>query len=338
MQKSLRDMKNTWWNTVATDLQKAADQKDYSTFYQGLKAVFGPKHKASSAIKSKDGVLITEPAQVMVRWSEHFNGVLNQDSAFDKSVLDDIPQRGVNQSLDDPPTLKEVLASIKQLTSGKAPGADGIPPDIYKHGGKSIAVELHKLFVQIWQEGEVPQDFKDADVVHLYKNKGDIKCCDNHRGISLLCIAGKILARLLLNRLNTHTSNIGIIPESQCGFRPGRGTTDMSFALRQLQEKCRLHSEDLYLLFIDLKKAFDSINREGLWKILEKIGCPKLFVNLIRSFHCGMKVTVREGSERSPAFPVTSGTKQGCVLAPLLFSIFFSLMLSVAFKESTDGI
>ena len=231
-----------------------------------------------------------------------------------------------------------MLASIKQLTSGKAPGADGIPPDIYKHGGKSIAVELHKLFVQIWQEGEVPQDFKDADVVHLYKNKGDIKCCDNHRGISLLCIAGKILARLLLNRLNTHTSNIGIIPESQCGFRPGRGTTDMSFALRQLQEKCRLHSEDLYLLFIDLKKAFDSINREGLWKILEKIGCPKLFVNLIRSFHCGMKVTVREGSERSPAFPVTSGTKQGCVLAPLLFSIFFSLMLSVAFKESTDGI
>ena len=258
VQKSLRDMKNTWWNTVATDLQKAADRKDYSTFYQGLKAVFGPKHKASSAIKSKDGVLITEPAQVMVRWSEHFNGVLNQDSAFDKSVLDDIPQRGVNQSLDDPPTLKEVLASIKQLTSGKAPGADGIPPDIYKHGGKSIAVELHKLFVQIWQEGEVPQDFKDADVVHLYKNKGDIKCCDNHRGISLLCIAGKILARLLLNRLNTHTSNIGIIPESQCGFRPGRGTTDTSFALRQLQEKCRLHSEDLYLLFIDLKKAFDS--------------------------------------------------------------------------------
>ena len=135
-----------------------------------------------------------------------------------------------------------------------------------------------------------------------------------------------------------HTSNIGIIPESQCGFRPGRGTTDMSFALRQLQEKCRLHSEDLYLLFIDLTKAFDTINREGLWKILEKIGCPKLFVSLIRSFHCGMKVSVREGSERSPTFAVTSGTKQGCVLAPTLFSIFFSLMLHVAFKESTDGV
>ena len=337
-QKSLRDMKNTWWKTVAADLQVAADRKDYSTFYQGLKAVYGPKLKACSTVKSEDGVLITEPEKVLERWSEHFNGVLNQDSEFDMSVLEDIPHWDVNQSLDDPPTLKEVQTSIKQLTSGKAPGADGIPPDIYKHGGKGVAEVLLKLFLQIWEEGEVPQDFKDADVVHLYKNKGDIKSCDNHRGISLLCIAGKILARLLLNRLNTHTSNIGVIPESQCGFRPGRGTTDMSFALRQLQEKCRLHSEDLYLLFIDLTKAFDTINREGLWNILEKVGCPKLFVNLIRSFHSGMEVTIREGGERSPAFAVTSGTKQGCVLAPTLFSIFFSLMLNVAFKEATDGV
>ena len=230
------------------------------------------------------------------------------------------------------------MLSIKQLTSGKAPGADGIPPDIFKCGGIAIAEELLKLFTQIWQEGEVPQVFKDADIVHLYKNKGDIKCCDNHRGISLLSIAGKIFARLLLNRLFKHTDDIGVIPESQCGFRPGRGTTDMNFALRQIQEKCRLYSEDLYLLFIDLTKAFDTINRKGLWAILEKVGCPKRFVDLICSFHDGMNVTVREGSDRSQPFGVTSGTKQGCVLAPTLFSIFFSLMLDVAFKDATDGV
>ena len=337
-QKSLRNMQNTWWKARATELQNAADNRDYKTFYQGLKAVYGPKFKASPAIKSKDGVLLTEPAQVLNRWSEHFNGVLNQDSEFDMSVLQDIPQWDTNMSLINLPTLDEVLVSIKQLSSGKAPGDDGIPPDIYKHGGIAVAEELLNLFTQIWEEQEVPQEFKDADIVHLYKNKGDIKCCDNHRGISLLCIAGKILARLLLNRLNKHIDNIGLIPESQCGFRPGRGTTDMVFALRQIQEKCRLYSEDLYLLFIDLTKAFDTVDRHGLWAILEKAGCPKLFVNLISSFHDGMKATVREGSEKSPAFGVTSGTKQGCVLAPTLFSIFFSLMLHVAFKDATDGV
>ena len=337
-QKSLRSMQNTWWKARAADMQEAADKRDFKTFYQCLKAVHGPKYKASPAIKSKDGVLLTEPAQVLDRWSEHFNGVLNLDSQFDMSVLEEIPQYDTNMSLITPPTIEEVLVSIKQLTSGKAPGADGIPPDVFKQGGDPIAEELHKLFTAIWEEGVVPQDFKDADIVHLYKNKGDIKDCNNHRGISLLCIAGKIFARLLLNRLFKHIVAIGVIPESQCGFYPGRGTTDMNFALRQIMEKCRLYSEDLYLLFIDLTKAFDTVNRPGLWAILEKVGCPNQFIGLIRSFHDGMNVTVREGSEKSQPFGVTSGTKQGCVLAPTLFSIFFSLMLHVAFKDTTDGV
>ena len=288
-------------------------------------------------MKSKEGVLITEPAQILDRWTEHFNGVLNQDSEFDMTVLQDIPQWDTNQSIDALPTLEEVSLSIKQLTCGKAPGEDGIPPDVYKHGGPALAEQLLKLFTQIWEEGEVPQEFRDATIIHMYKNKGDRACCDNHRGISLLCIAGKILARLLLNRLNKHIDDIGLVPESQCGFRSGRGTADMVFALRQIQEKCMLHSQDLYLLFIDLTKAFDTVNREGLWCILERAGCPKLFVKLIRSFHEDMNATVREGNDRSPAFDVTSGTKQGCVLAPTLFSIFFSLMLHVAFKDTTDG-
>ena len=336
--RSLRTMKNSWWKERAAELQEAADKHDCKSFYQGLKAVYGPSYKTSPGIKSKDGVLLTEPKQVLDRWSEHFQGVLNQDSEFDMSVLDEIPQWDTEQSLSALPTLEEVSLSIKQLTSGKAAGADGIPPDVFKCGGETVAIELLKLFTQIWEEGSVPQDFKDADIIHLYKNKGDCKCCDNHRGISLLSIAGKIFARLILNRLFKHTVSIGIIPESQCGFYPGRGTTDMTFALRLLQEKCRLYSEDLYLLFIDLTKAFDTINRPALWAILERIGCPKHFVDLIRSFHDGMMVTVREGSDKSTPFGVTSGTKQGCVLAPILFSIFFSLMLRIAFKEATDGV
>jgi exonuclease III len=337
-QKSLRTMQNTWWEARATELQVAADHRDFRSFYQGLKAVYGPTYKANAAIKSKDGAMLTEPAQVLDRWAEHFNGVLNQDSEFDMSVLDEIPQWDVNMSLAALPTIDEVLASIKQLTGGKSPGNDGIPPDVYKHGGTAVAEELLELFIKTWHEGQVVQDFRDASIVHLYKNKGDRACCDNHRGISLLCIAGKVLARLMLNRLIKHTENIGLIPESQCGFRPERSTDDMVFAVRQLQEKCKQQNQDLYLLFIDLTKAFDTVNREGLWRILEKAGCPPLFVRIISSFHDNMKATVREGSGKSEPFNVTSGTKQGCVLAPTLFSIFFSLMLHVAFKDTTDGV
>ena len=79
-----------------------------------------------------------------------------------------------------------------------------------------------------------------------------------------LTIAGKILAKILLNRLNAHPDQAGLIPESQCGFRKDRGTIDMIFTARQLQEKCQEQNVDLYMTFVDLTKAFDTVSREGL--------------------------------------------------------------------------
>ena len=106
--------------------------------------------------------------------------------------------------------------------------------------------------------------FKDSSIIHLCKRKGNPQVCDNHRGISLLSIAGKILAKMLLNRLNAHLDKARLIPESQCGFRKDRGTIDMIFTARQLQEKCQEQNVDLYMIFVDLPKAFDTVSRDGL--------------------------------------------------------------------------
>ena len=102
---------------------------------------------------------------------------------------------------------------------------------------------------------------------------------------------------------------------------------DMIFTARQLQEKCREQQRELYAAFIDLTKAIDSIDRSALWEALLEIGCPPDFVNIIRSFHEGMHAAVIENGEMSSDFYVTNGTKQGCVLALLLFTIFFAMML-----------
>ncbi|VDL93146.1 unnamed protein product [Schistocephalus solidus] len=85
-------------------------------------------------------------------------------------------------------------------------------------------------------QGKVPQDFKDATIVHLY-NKVNRKLCDQHRGSSLLNITEKIFACILLNRLSAHPQ-LGLLTESQCGFRRHSGAADMIFATRQLQEDC----------------------------------------------------------------------------------------------------
>ena len=125
----------------------------------------------------------------------------------------------------------------------------------------------------------------------------------------------------MLNRLAHHIAD-NVLPESQCGFRRGRGTTDMIFAMRQIQEKYHEQNKDLYMVFIDLTKAFDSVNRTGLWKLLAKVGCPDTFVDVILSFYDNTMTRVKDQVTESNAFTVSNGTKQdGAML--LFYYIFY---------------
>ena len=96
------------------------------------------------------------------------------------------------------------MKAIKLVPSGKAPGLDAVLAEIYKEGGHSVAEKLRELFHIMWKKEAIPQEFKDATIIHLFKRKGNPHVCDNHRDISLLLITGKILPRVLLNRLNEH--------------------------------------------------------------------------------------------------------------------------------------
>ena len=100
----------------------------------------------------------------------------------------------------------------------------------------------------------------------------------------------------------------GLLPESPCGFRKDRGTIDMIFTARQLQEKCQEQNVDLYMTFVDLTKAFDTVSREGLWKITAKFGCPAKFIAIVRKFNDGMLARVQNDGEFSDPFPVTNVT------------------------------
>ena len=135
---------------------------------------------------------------------------------------------------------------------------------------QTLLKELHEILCQCWREGEVPQDMRDANIVTLYKNKGDRGDCNNYCGISLFNIIGKLFTKVVLMKLQVLAERI--YPESECGFRAK--IINMIFSLRQLQEKCREQGKPLYVAFIDLTKAFDLVSRGGLFKILAKIGCP----------------------------------------------------------------
>ncbi|XP_076029772.1 uncharacterized protein LOC143018300 [Oratosquilla oratoria] len=112
----------------------------------------------------------------------------------------------------------------------------------------------------------------------------------------------------MLVKLANHFTET-ILPKTQCVFRKDRGTTDMIFPLCQIQEKSHEQNRDLYLAFIDLRKAFDIVNREFLWSVLHKFGTPPKFLNTLKSFRDGMNACVLPGGQKSEPFTVDVG---GC--------------------------
>lgn len=323
-QKQLRIMENEWWLRKAQEIQRHADNNNTFAFYDAVKSLYGPQRQNIVPVRSADGsVLLKEKEQILERWAEHFHSLLNKINPSDPSVLEALPELLPVPSLDEPPKFTEVLSAVRSLKNNKSAGPDGLPAEILKKGGYLLKRQLHHLICKIWQNETLPQEWKDSNIVTIYKRKGDKSSCDNSRGISLLSAAGKVLAKIMLFRLTMHITE-DILPETQCGFRQNRSTLDMVFAARQVQEKCREQNKDLYITFIDLTKAFDTVDRDILWRILQKFGVPPKFLGILKQFHSGMQASVLVGGQKSPPFPVKVGVKQGCVLAPVIFNLFLT--------------
>ena len=334
IQKRLRQMENSWWDNKIGQIELASNIGDSKKLHCLLREIYGPRSSTVSPLKSQDGLtIIKDPKGILNRWREHFDQLLNRPSIVNQTFLDNVEQRVIQWALDEVPTLEEVNEAIDMLNLGKAPDMHGIVAEMIKFGGKHVRQSVWEVICSFWDLESVHQDWRDAIMVVLYKNKGKRDDCGNYRGIALLCIVGKVLSRVMLSRLTNHIS-CNVLPESQCGFRAGRGTVDMIFSARQLQEKAREQHVDIYQVFIDLTKAFDTVNRGALWEILKRMGCPGKFVKILKSFHDDMTVRVLASGELSEPITVENGVKQGDIPAPTLFAIYFYIVFLIAFGDN----
>nr|VZI50606.1 unnamed protein product [Spirometra erinaceieuropaei] len=289
VQQPLREMQDDWTARKAEEIQGYADRNECKN--SAIKAVCGPPTKATAPLLSADGSTPpTEKIRVLQQLAENFRGALNHPFTISDAAIARLPQVKTYSDLDLPSYLHKTIKAMQPPSSRKAPGSDAMPAE------------------EMWRQGEVPQDFKDATIVHIYKRKGNRQLCDNHRGISLLDIGGKIFARILLNSLNNHLEQ-GRLPETQCGFRRHRGTTDTIFADRRLQEKCQEMPAHLYSSFLDLTKASDTVNLGGLWKIMQKFDCLERFTQMVRQLHDGMMARITDNGAVAEAFAVTNGVR-----------------------------
>nr|AOE48155.1 hypothetical protein [Eumigus monticolus] len=335
VQRRTRALKNAWWTAKSKELQYLAG-KDSRQFFQATKAIYGPTTFGRNPLWSNDkSTFLKDQNSIMNRWKEHFGDLLNQESVIDEQVYDILEQAPIQEELGSVPTLDEVQCAVNQARRHKATGCDGIPAEALKEGGEELIRHIHDLIVKIWKTEEMPADFRDSLIVPIFK-KGDRTDCNNYRGISLLSCLGKLIARILANRILSLVEKI--LPESQCGFRPSRGTTDLIFTARQLQEKCREQNRPLYIAFIDLSKAFDSVNRAALWKILALYGFPPKFITILRLLYTDVTATVISNDAAGDPFHINTGVKQGCVIAPTLFSLYVATVMQLIKDDLPSGI
>ena len=175
------------------------------------------------------------------------------------------------------PTTEEVQSAIQRLKNNKSAGSDGIPAELLKAAGINFIDAFHQLLVKIWNAETMPNEWNQSIICPIHK-KGDKKECKNYRGISLLNIAYKILASILSERLKPHV--IKIVGSYQCGFMPDRSTTDQIFTLRQILEKTHEFQVDTHHLFIDFRQAYDTPQRNELFKAMNLFGIPSKLIKL----------------------------------------------------------
>nr|KAG5688202.1 hypothetical protein BaRGS_027797 [Batillaria attramentaria] len=154
---------------------------------------------------------------------------------------------------------------------------------------------LHSLFSKIWEKEEVPAQWKEGIVIKLPK-KGDLRDCSNYRGIMLLSVPGKVLNRILLERMREAVDPM--LRDQQAGFRRNRSCADQIASLRIIVEQSLEWNSPLFINFIDYEKAFDSVDREALWKLLRHYGVPGKIISLIQCTYQDMSCRMGKKASR----------------------------------------
>src|SRR5215469_7245507 len=239
--------------------------------YRGLNDFKKGYQPRTSIVKDEKGDLVAVSHSIMARWRNYFSQLSNVHE------VNDVRQAEIHtvEPLVPEPSAFEVELAIEKVKNHKSPGIDQIPAELIKAGGRTICCAIQKLIISIWKMEELSEEWKESIIVPIYK-KGDKTDCNNYRGISVLPTTYKTLSNILLSRLIPYAEEV--TGYHQCGFRRNRSTTDHTFCIRQILEKKWEYNESVHHLFIDFKKAYDSVRREVLYNILIKFGVPKKLV------------------------------------------------------------
>ena len=272
-----------------------------------------------------------------MQWYDHFKSLFNVPQV---NAINFTPEN-LESDCDDinsPIGEREVYEAVHKLKNGKASGIDEISAEMLKLSGNQSVKFMTTLFNSLFEKGQYPEEWTKAIIVPIFK-KGNKTSPDNYRGISLSSLMSKCYTTILNRRLVKWIENNRKLTESQAGFRKGYSTFDHIFTLNAIVEKCfSKKGGKLYACFVDLRKAFDSVQHDSLFEIMLKIGIHGKFMKAVMAIYNEVQACVRIDDRFIDFFDCPVGVRQGCILSPELFSIFINEIATTVDEKGIHGI
>ena len=273
-------------------------------------------------------------------WADYFSGLLGSQPIAGDPLHDYVWPMPTDsaihraQVLNDPVTTAEVYAALTKLKAGRAGGVDNIPGEILRpfwadkeEDCSPLPQEvwvpvLARLFSRILHSKEYPAQWRIGAITPVPKAKGSHVERDSYRGITVRSVLAKIFSMVLGARMNKWAEEEGHRASGQFGFREGMGPVQAAFVLRHAIELHTQQKKPLYCAFVDFRKAYDSVDRNLLWKSLIGLGVSDELLGTLQSMYASVAMRVRLGGRLSKEFLAHTGVMQGDPMSPLLFGLF----------------
>ncbi|XP_059221854.1 uncharacterized protein LOC131996302 [Stomoxys calcitrans] len=294
-----------YYNEMASRLNYVTNSKDW---WKVAREIRCHHNQAGSALTSNI-------------FKRYFENLLN--SVQKNAVIYYAPTFTEDLDLDGPIMMSELKKILQNVKINKAPGEDRVPYEFFVNGTEQLHKQLLRIYNKIYTEGTADPTFTKTIIYPIYK-KGDNNDPSNYRGISFMNCVAKIFMGVLNERLYNWVEKYGILTEFQAGFRKKYSTVDNIYNLSTVISLKLGEKRKVYAFFVDFKAAFDNISRQALIYKLFQLGVSHKMVSMIESIYNKTQSAAWDGYELSEYFDTTKGVKQGCLLSPLLFSLYIN--------------
>jgi len=297
------------------------------------------RSQSLSTLQKPDGSLTTNITETVTFMLEYLIPKAEEDNDTEyHNTIRTLSARPIQTADDREYTPDEIETAIEAISSKKAPGEDGITSDIFKRAYKQLPKLINTIYSKCLRQGCFPKRWKRVKVIPITKpGKEDTRDPSKYRPISLINVGGKVLEKILINRIMHHVYTNNLLNNNQFGFTPKKSTTDVAMTVKKYVEEGLQHGLITIIVTLDVRGAFDSAWWPSILKTLKDFNCPRNLYYLTKSYLSQITAVMSTNTVRVER-EVSRGCPQVSCCGPGLWNIQYNSLLNLEFRKQTKAI